>query len=192
MSSNYDVQFFDGDYRARQQKANQWGADLYLEQHFNSSHNHGVNFPLAIVGRNASRVSKALAAQYVQMCYQALPTLYTREPPGTGVLIGGYQGRGNGNVYYANCPSVLLEPMFISNMQAAQFIVTAEGQQQLANITAMFIRLALPDGGKVALSIGHKGKTSNPHDRGAQSVLGDMEADLAEQVLILVKGLLDG
>jgi nicotinamidase-related amidase len=39
----------------------------------------------------------------------------------------------------------------------------------------------------VGLSVGHKYKTSQPNDRGAKCVLGDMEADHAEALARLVQ-----
>ena len=62
--SNYQVEFFSGDYWARQLAANRAGAICYVEQHFNwAIGGDGVEVVLA---RNASRSSKNLGEDVTQ------------------------------------------------------------------------------------------------------------------------------
>ena len=53
----YTCRRFSGDYRDRQSAANEWGADVYVEQHFDGSEDEGVCRASAIVADNASAAS---------------------------------------------------------------------------------------------------------------------------------------
>ena len=174
---SYKVKFYKGEYRERQRNANRDNAVLYVEQHFNMTIDR--NHSCVIVGSNASRKSIEFAKDYVKLCVEHLKTKVV----GDGVVKGGYQGRGNGNVYYANCPAVLLEPLFCGNPRHAYIIKTEEGQKKLAEILVLTIRTHFPGGGLIAFSVGHKYKTSKPNDRGAAIFGGGAEADYAEKVL---------
>lgn len=60
--AKYEIKFFDhNSYTARQEGANAWGADLYVEQHLNSG---GGDYALAVVGSNASEMSKRFGEVY--------------------------------------------------------------------------------------------------------------------------------
>ncbi|MDM8569493.1 N-acetylmuramoyl-L-alanine amidase, partial [Thiotrichales bacterium HSG1] len=108
-----------------------------------------------------------------------------------GIAIGGFNGRGNGNVKYTNMPAVLLEPLFVSNPSHAKIVRSEEGQDKLAKVLADSIVEFFPKGGKIAFSVGHKYKTSRPRDRGAAVSGGGTEAEYAEIVLEKAKHLLE-
>ena len=80
-------------------------------------------------------------------------------------------------------PALLLEPLFGSNPQHAEWIRSESGQQRLAQILVESIQRFFPGGGLVGFSVGHKYKTSRPNDRGAAVAGGGTEADFAELVL---------
>jgi len=208
MVPKYDVRFFTGSYRTRQKLANDWGADLYVEHHFNSadaSQANQPNYPLVVVAVNASERSKVWGQSYVRKVSALLGPFFgaTYAPrsfgdPHFGVKVGGFSAgginnRGDYNLRFTNMPAILLEPAFVSNATHAKVITTLDGKSLFAKALIQSIQEILPDGGKVAFSVGHKGKPSKPNDRGA-AVVGHpdtSEADEAEKVLILAEQLLE-
>jgi hypothetical protein len=183
----YDVVFYRGDYRDRQRQANDDGAVCYVEHHFNSYASASVGYAVTIVGSNASPTSKNWGRWYARSVGETFGV-----PVGgsEGIVVGGYNGRGDANVRYTRMPAVLLEPLFASHPQHAASIRSESGRRRLAEVLADSIRRFFPDGGRVAFSVGHKYKASNPHDRGAAVVGGGTEADYAELVLEAARDLL--
>lgn len=176
----YSIFWAKGDYRDRQLTANREGCVAYLEQHFNALANddpstQADNGALCIVGGNASETSKNWAAWYTR---EVAAEFGIRD---NGVLVG--PRRGDFNLRYTAMPAILVEPLFVSDPTQAEIARSEDGQERLARIIVASIRRFFPDGGKVAFSVGHKYKTSNPHDRGAPVVGGGTEAELAEEVL---------
>jgi hypothetical protein len=180
----YKVKFYKGDYQARQLAANNDGAVAYVEHHFNSSDSVSADYSLVIVGSNASQTSCNWGRWYSAAICREFNTT------DKGIIVGGIEGRGNGNVKYTNMPAVLLEPLFASNPKHAQLIRSDSGQNRLAHILADSIKQFFPNGGLIAFSVGHKYKTSKPHDLGADVVGGGSEADFAELVLQKAETLL--
>jgi N-acetylmuramoyl-L-alanine amidase len=176
----YQVKFYKGDYLQRQQAANADKAVAYVEQHFNSSASPTPNYAVVIVGSNASSTSRNWGRWYAKAVAEQFGC---RVGGDGGILVGGFDGRGDGNVKHTRMPAALLEPLFASNPQQADAIRSEAGQAALARILAESIRRFFPDGGLVAFSVGHKYKTSNPNDRGAALAGGGTEADHAEKVL---------
>lgn len=187
--SKYKVKFFWGDYSARQRAANANKAVAYVEHHFNSS-SESAKGTEVIVGTNAGKTSLAWAALYASKVVAALGTPL-RSPLTKGVIVGGYGGRGNGNVSLTAMPAILVEPCFVSNPVESAIVRSEEGQRKLAVALADSIRTMFPDGGLIAFSVGHKGKTSNPADRGADVFGGGTEAQYAEIVLLKAQKLLE-
>lgn len=182
----YTVRFYTGDYIVRQRKANADKAVAYVEQHFNSSTDPDARYALAVVGSNASTTSRAWGRWYSKRVAEEFGI------PDKGILIGGYNGRGDGNIRHTNMPAILLEPLFASNPEHARIIRSPEGQKRLAQILADSIRAFFPKGGLIAFSVGHKGRTSKPNDRGAAVHGGGAEADYAEPVLKMAAAMLEG
>jgi len=199
----YKVKFYTGDYRERQNQANAEKASVYIEHHFNASSNPYANYSCVIVGSNASKTSIAMADRYSDLVYQVLNVPqwdYDNDASMDGVVVGGFNGRGDGNVKYTKMPAMLLEPCFASNPASAAIIVSEEGRQLLAEVLTKTIREFVPDGGLVAFSVGHKYKRSHPGDRGASvncedpdpsDELGHNEASYAEDVLGRAKIMLE-
>lgn len=177
--SKFQVKFYKGEYRERQRNASRDKAICYVEHHFNMTADR--NTSCVIVGSNASKKSIEIAADYAKLCTEHFGT---KLAGANGVVKGGYQGRGNANVYYTNCPAVLLEPLFCGNPKHVQIIKSELGQQTLAEILVLVIQTHFPSGGLVAFSVGHKYKLSKPKDRGAELLGGGSEADYAEKVLL--------
>ena len=176
----YTVKFYTGDYHKRQLDANADRAVAYVEHHFNSSSSDQANYAVVVVGSNASQVSRNWGRWYAQ----AVADQFGNRVGGDqGILVGGWNGRGDGNVKHTDMPAVLLEPLFASNPQQAEAIRSDRGQAALARILVESIRRFFPKGGLIAFSVGHKYKSSSPNDRGAAVVGGGWEADYAEKVL---------
>lgn len=177
------------DYQERQAAANRDLCDLYVEQHFNSSVGESANYTVVVVGSNASARSKVLGRAYANRIANEFGTRLGGQ---NGLLIGGFNGRGDGNIRHTKMPAVLLEPLFGSNPAQAKIISSPDGQLRLARCLADTIKEFYADDAKIAFSIGHKYKRTNPRDRGAAVVGGATEADCAEQVLILAAEMLQG
>ena len=90
----------------RTEKANQWGADLYICLHCNSFSNPAANGAEVLFVVGASSDSKRLAA-YIQ-----------EELVGLGVTDRGTKEQGL-FIRWANMPAVLIEHAFISNPDEA-------------------------------------------------------------------------
>lgn len=176
----YTVKFYKGSYLQRQQAANADSAVAYVEHHFNSSSSPTATYAVVVVGSNASNTSRNWGRWYARAVAEQFGTKVGGDG---GILVGGWEGRGDGNVKHTRMPAVLLEPLFASHPQQADLIRSEAGQAALARILVESIRRFFPDGGLVAFSVGHKYKTSNPSDRGAALAGGGTEADYAEKVL---------
>lgn len=176
----YTVKFYQGDYFERQQAANADQAVAYVEHHFNSSASPAAGYAVVVVGSNASNTSRNWGRWYARAVAEQFGN---RVGGDGGILVGGWDGRGDGNVKHTRMPAVLLEPLFASNPQQADAIRSDAGQAALARILAESLRRFFPDGGLVAFSVGHKYKRSSPNDRGAALAGGGTEADHAEKVL---------
>lgn len=177
---SYTVKFYKGDYIDRQKAANADQAVAYVEHHFNSSSSPSADYAVVVVGSNASNTSRNWGRWYAKAIAEQFGT---RVGGDQGILVGGWDGRGDGNVKHTKMPAVLLEPLFASHPQRAEAIRSEAGQAALARILAESIRRFFPDGGLIAFSVGHKYKTSSPNDRGAALAGGGTEADYAEKVL---------
>jgi hypothetical protein len=184
----YEVRFYTGDYPARQRAANRDACIAYVEHHFNATAGAGGNYACVVVGSNASNTSRNWARWYARTVSDSFGIGLGGEQ---GVLVGGYSGRGDGNVKFTNMPAILVEPLFASNPQHAAWIHSEAGQDRLAQILADSVQRCFPQGGRVAFSVGHKYKTSNPADRGADVYGGGTEADYAEVVLHKAKAILE-
>jgi len=176
----YSIFWLKGDYRDRQLAANAEGCVCYLEHHFNALANDDPdsqreNKSLCIVGGNASQTSKNWAAWFTR-------TIAAEFGIGDGgVLVG--PRRGDFNLRYTSMPAILIEPLFVSDPTQAAIAKSEDGQERIARVIVESIRRFFPDGGAIGFSVGHKYKTSNPHDRGAPVFGGGTEAELAEEVL---------
>lgn len=178
--ATYKVKFYKGDYYDRQLAANKDKAVAYIEHHFNSSASSQPNYAVVVVGSNASQTSRNWGRWYAKAIAEQFGSTVGGDQ---GILVGGWNGRGDGNVKHTEMPALLLEPLFASNPQQAEIIRSESGQGILARILAESIRRFFPKGGLIAFSVGHKYKTSSPKDRGAALAGGGNEADYAEKVL---------
>lgn len=184
----YEIRFYKGDYLARQQAANADKCVAYVEQHFNSSASATANYSLVVTGSNASQTSKNWGRWYARaVAHEFDVKLGGNE----GILVGGFEGRGDYNLRFTDMPALLLEPLFVSHPQSAQLIKSDSGQQRLAAILCDSIIRFFPNGGLIGFSVCHKYKTTNPNDRGAAVYGGGNEADFAEQVLEKAKTLIE-
>ncbi len=184
----YKVRFYKGDYLERQRLANQDSCIAYVEHHFNSSTSSAANYTVVITGANASQTSRNWGRWYAQAVARDFGI-----PVGgdQGIVVGGYDGRGDFNLRFTSMPAVLLEPLFASNALHAEWIRSDAGQERLARILSDSFRRFFQQGGLVGFSVGHKYKSSQPDDRGAAVQGGGWEADYAEKVLDKAKTMLE-
>ena len=186
----YLIKFYKGDYTTRQNSANLDKAVLYVEHHFNGG-SATANYSLCNVATNAGLKSKAIATSYVNRISRAFNTpLANNDFAQKGVSVGGFKGRGNGNLSKTNMPAILLEPLFASNPAQAALIRSEQGQIELARCLVETIQEFFPAGGLIAFSVGHKYKVSMPRDRGVPLAGGGTEADNAEMVLTKAAAML--
>lgn len=184
----YEIRFYKGDYLARQKAANADKCVAYVEHHFNSSSSETANYSVVVTGSNASQTSKNWGRWYARAVAHEFDV---RLGGSDGILVGGFEGRGDYNLRFTDMPALLLEPLFASHPQSAQLIKSEDGQQRLATILCDSIMRFFPNGGLIGFSVGHKYKTTNPNDRGAAIYGGGVEADYAELVLEKAKHLLE-
>ena len=187
----YNVHIVTGEYRDRQIEANNRKADLYLEQHINSSISESPDYGLGVVATNASKRSEEIAAWYAKEAgirFDVGGPLDHDIGYDTGVRVG---GRGNNNLAYTNMPAVILEPWFASNPTQAAKMNTSDGTLAGAQLLVDLVKQFFPEGGIIALSIGHEGKPSAPNDQGAPIVGGGWESEWSFQVVHKASKLLN-
>lgn len=172
----YKILRVAGDYRARQLTANNAGAALYLEAHYNST--PGAQGTEVLVTDTSGPLTRTMARQMAGNIAQAFG-LRLRGASGVKVLTS--SSRGYGNLAHAKAPALLIEPWFIDDAAWADRAETDAAR--VAQCLASVIEQHVPDGSTIALSLGHRGKTSDPHDRGARGGNGKWEADLASLYL---------
>lgn len=168
----YKILRVTGDYRARQVAANNAGAALYLEAHYNST--PGAQGTEVLVTDTSGPLTRTMARQMAGNIGQAF-ALTLRGSNGAKILTS--TSRGYGNLAHAKAPALLIEPWFIDDAAWADRAVSDAAR--VARCLASVIRQHIPAGSTIALSLGHRGKTSDPHDRGARGGNGQWEADLA-------------
>ena len=184
----YKVRFYKGDYSERQRQANEEQCVAYVEHHFNSSHSPTANYTVVITGANASQTSRNWGRWYAQAIAREFSVPLGGDQ---GIKVGGFDGRGDANLRYTEMPALLLEPLFASNPQHAEWIHSEAGQTRLARVLCESIQRFFQKGGLIGFSVGHKYKRSNPNDRGAPVQGGGMEADYAEAVLVKAVAMLE-
>lgn len=131
----------------RQMDANAAGCVCAVEQHLNASTNKEVNYASALVAKDALPKSEAWARWYVTHVAEVFGIRaagVVRDPP-----------RGSFNIKFYHCPAMLVEPGFVSNHDFADRIQSGEGIDALARALVDSICIEFPDGGLVALSVGH-------------------------------------
>ena len=181
------VVFLTGDYAirsVRQRQAAAEGCVLTVDFHFNSNGPTAKGAEVYFrTGDNASRE----AAKRVIANFQALglpdhgdPVKSATDGEGRAAFINRYQNT-----------AILLEPLFVSNPQQAQWLHAPGNIDKLAVAVADAIRASTQAGDVIGLSIGHLGKDSSPSDRGADCRLHDTEAAHGEAMARAVAKLLE-
>ncbi len=183
----YKVKFYRGDYRDREEKANEDGAICYVEQHFNSTGGDpNTNYTMVLITTGSSDFTKTWAEYYVNRVSEQFQ-LNKWKKDGIKVLVQG--DRGYGNLKYLKMPAILPEPFLICNSTGVEWAKTR--QDELARILVDSIYKFFPEGGLVAFSVGHKYKISNINDKGACPFEGICEIDFNEAVLEKAAKMLD-
>lgn len=184
-----------GDYADRQREATEAGALLYLEQHLNASTDPHVCHPMGIYRGDIKADTDpdarplALAQEYAEHVFSSSGFPF-RWPPESRALFSSSRGYGNLSRLGPDVVGILMEPGHVSNPAFAAWVKTPAGILGLARCIVHVVRGAAPHGGVIALSVGHIGKTSSPHDRGAPVHGGGWEGDLAQRIVDLATALL--
>ena len=137
-------------YKERQRAANRDGAVVYIEHHINSNAGQPGRYGFVIVGKNASKTSKAMGKHYVQVIDGAFPEIKARRP---AVQIG---GAGNISIVHTAMPAMLLEPCFGNNPLHAAILKSIDGIDKLGDCLFRTITSFFPHGGLIAFSVGHR------------------------------------
>ena len=185
----YEVRFYKGDYLQRQLAANADKAVAYVD-----------TTSTAVLRRRRAmrswwwaRTRRAPAATGDAGMPRRWPSNSATKAGGDqGIMVGGWEGRGDGNVKHTKMPAVLLEPLFASHPQQAEAIRGDAGQAVLAPHPRREHPPLLPRRWIGRFSVGHKYKVSSPNDRGAALAGGGNEADHAEKVLLKAEEMLHG
>lgn len=173
---SYKIVRVTGDYRARQVAANNASAALYLEAHYNST--PGAQGTEVLVTDSSGPLTRLMARQMAGNIAQAFALKLRAE---SGVKVLSSKDRGYGNLAHAKAPALLIEPWFIDDAAWADRAETEAAR--VARCLYSVIAQHVPAGSTIALSLGHRGKTSDPHDRGARGGNGKWEADMAKLYL---------
>ena len=188
--SEYQIQFYYGDYHQRQQQANADGVILYVEHRFNTF-SRKSNYTLVKVTDVAPNKAVNFAADYANMIHKRLNIpLYENDVP--GVIRTRRGRRGDDSIRLCNMPAVILEPLFVSNPDHVKLFWNG-GREVLADSLAAIVRKYFPEGGSIGFSVGHRYKRSKPFDQGAHcwGTPEFSEASLSEQVLWVAKFFLE-
>lgn len=174
----------------RQIDANNAGCIAAVEQHFNAVTKEKINYAEALIMHERSR---AFANDYLKRVVAKF------EIPNAGVIIN--PPRGQGCLKFYRCPAILVEPGFISNHDYANVLQSGEGIDEMAKVLVDSVCAMFPDGGLVALSVGHGYRgTPDPgapvNDKGdeldpafdSEEELNDAVITSAEEQLVLREG----
>jgi N-acetylmuramoyl-L-alanine amidase len=186
------IVWLKGDYtgknKERQRQAEKEKCDIVIEFHFNSA------------GDRAASGTEVWHCQYSMFSRQLASILHDK------ITALGFKPRGVKsavptsrasfiNSYPPTCVVVLLEPCFVSNRSDAEKLHQDGFIDRLANAIVAGIKDFIKTNANrkfsvIGLGVGHKYKTSNPNDKGAECVFGDWEADHAEDLARKVAELL--
>lgn len=175
----YNVLNLTGDYSKREYDANTLGAAMVWHQHFNSF-NETTSYAMVEIAEPVTDREMQVALE-VAAAYNTLLGGGLGDGDGMRILKGGERAE---YIIDGNKEAYISEPAFVSNPTQAAWLLVPENLRKIAEINVEAIKRHYPDGSTIALSIGHKYKTTAPNDRGA-AVYGSnvTEADLNEQVI---------
>jgi hypothetical protein len=172
------------DHHERQEQARQAGCRLVVEFHFNS------NGSTAIGGETWYKPGDTFSRQVasdIRSRHHTIGLPLHGDGPHAAV-----QGTRASWIRHYDQGAILLEPLFVSNPGQAAWIHEAANVVRLAEQVAEAIVNATQDSDVIGLSVGHRYKTTNPHDEGAPCRGGDDEADHNEALCNKVAELLSG
>lgn len=170
----------------RQEMAKKLGCVCVIDFHFNSAEDAGAKGGEVIYQKD-SATSKQFAEgmwgeiRAILPAHGSKPVKSTDDAP-RGAYINHYE-----------MPTILVEPLFISNDDQAHWIHDFKGQnlEKLAALIVLGIKGQFLSGGAIGLSPGHAYKTSAPKDKGSNCRLGDFEVDHVLELVRLVKEKLE-
>lgn len=167
-----------GDYSDRRAEAKRAGALVHLQYHFNSG---GGSYALTEITSAADERCRDLA----RLLVADFAKLFGIKNGGVRILDRGDRGWSCiGN----ELPGIILEPFFGDSWSQANKARAV--QDEMAHIIADRITQLYPSHATIALTLGHKYKTSNPSDRGASLDGGGNEASYMEPVLDATRRML--
>lgn len=191
-------------YSERQAYVNSNGFDLAFCQHLNAIEDRRHNYAMGITSRSAmgdSEASRSFAANYAAIVDAAMEQAGIQR---TGPPRNWEDRPEAAQIEQLNVPSILAEPLFVSRLEAAVWVLSQQGRNVLARCAFQAVREALPNGGRVAILPGHIGRSDKPSDIGAPvrvpTVVGEAiqwqtratEAELNWDICVRLKNLMLG
>ncbi|MGV8120453.1 MAG: hypothetical protein AB2L14_11885 [Candidatus Xenobiia bacterium LiM19] len=172
--NSYIVRFCYG--MSREEILDRHGAICYLELHFDACNASHVNRASVGLRSEPSDIEKAWGSWYLKKISESF-----------NIEVSDRMNipRISKRLTVYDMPAICLEPCFITNPGGSK--LAKEKKEELAKIIAEGICIYFPQGGIVALSMGHEIGI----DVGAISVDGDKEAVLAEDILNIAKKILE-
>ncbi|MCK7496526.1 MAG: hypothetical protein MZW92_40665 [Comamonadaceae bacterium] len=110
-----------------------------------------------LTGANASQTSRNWGRWYAQAVAREFGVPVGGEQ---GIVVGGYDGRGDYNLRFTDMPAILLEPLFASNPQHADgYSAATTARRGWRRMLCDSIQRFFQNGGLIGFSVGHKYKT---------------------------------
>lgn len=136
----------------RKTLVNVQGALVHFACHFNSAINKKANYAFCILNQNEHRaLSNDIAMSFLNKLHKE--TGITIKP----CVVG---GPGSGNISRIWCPSILIEPGFISNREWYSFLRANDnsGLKLIGRLLAYTVEEFFPNGGLISFSNDHKNR----------------------------------
>jgi N-acetylmuramoyl-L-alanine amidase len=192
MPGPYTHVILRGDYTSdtaleRQQMALQQGCVAVVDVHFNSAESSNASGGEVHFQSTAALTSES--RRFAEQMWERL-ALTGLPPHGSNPVRSTNEAPRSAFINSYLMPTVLLEPLFISNREQADWLHQRNNVQLLANAINEAIRFTFPRGGLFGLSPGHVFKTSSPDDPGAGCARLDHERDHTLPVVEAVANLL--
>lgn len=175
--AKYKVMRLTGDYDVREDRAVKLGLDAVIHFHFNAVVNRDAVGAMVLYAGAYDKREASLAGR---LSAKLAAFLKTKDRGGVYLKDG---VRAEWFIDEGKAPTLIFEPQFVSNPGFAKWIKKAGNRVALGKFIAGCLVTEFPQGAEFGFSLGHKGKTSAPNDRGASVYGGGTEADMAEGVM---------
>ena len=154
----------------RQKLANERQVICYIEGHLNASTTPCASYCSAITAENSGAVTLALAHNILNRVSRAFGINKSSPAVQSGV-------RGSALVRQVHAPAIVLEPGFVTNPEFQKMLSSGEGLDLMGSCVAGAIIELFPEGGLVALSVGHAYRDGRPMTKGDPGALVPKDQD---------------